>query len=81
MKHSPLWFIDESDAALQCNTQYLFGDEIMVAPIITPGTSRDVYIPVGKWQYQNGDKHEYDGPNKITLNVGMSELAYFKRVL
>ncbi len=41
-----VWSIDD---------QYLFGNDILVAPMMEDGTSRDVYLPGGKWiDYQSG---------------------------
>lgn len=43
------WLIDD---------QYLFGSDILVAPLFENGTSRDVYLPPGQWiDYQTGQKY------------------------
>lgn len=35
--------------------QYLFGSQILVAPLFESGTKRNVYLPEGKWiDYQTG---------------------------
>lgn len=35
--------------------EYMFGSQILVAPLFESGTKRDVYLPEGKWiDYQNG---------------------------
>lgn len=40
--------------------QYLFGSDLLVAPLFEETTSRDVYLPPGKWiDYQTGEV--YDG--------------------
>lgn len=37
------------------DNQYLFGSDILVAPLFEEGTSRDVYLPKGEWiDYQTG---------------------------
>lgn len=39
--------------------QYLFGSDILVAPMMETGNSRDVYLPKGNWiDYQNGKLYE-----------------------
>ncbi len=44
------WLIDD---------QYLFGSDILVAPIFEDVTQRDVYLPPGKWiDYQTGTVYE-----------------------
>ena len=45
----PLWWIAPTDdAALRCDSQFLLGDRLLVAPILHEGArSRDVYLPGG----------------------------------
>lgn len=44
----PLYADYASDArAIDTDSQYLFGKSVMVAPMLTPGVSRDVYLPAG----------------------------------
>lgn len=39
--------------------EYMFGEQILVAPLIESGTSRTCYLPKGKWiDYQNGKVYE-----------------------
>ena len=39
--------------------QYMFGSQILVAPLLESGDSRTVYLPRGKWiDYQNGKVYE-----------------------
>jgi len=43
------WLIDN---------EYLFGSDILVAPMFENGTSRDVYLPKGEWiDYQTNNKY------------------------
>ncbi|XP_077987111.1 myogenesis-regulating glycosidase-like [Glandiceps talaboti] len=47
----PLWWIspDES-SALQCDDEFLVGDQLLVAPILDKGArERDIYLPAGEW--------------------------------
>ncbi len=45
--------------------QYMFGNDIMVAPMMEEGIQRNVYLPVGKWiDYQSGKVYQ-SGWNKI----------------
>ncbi len=50
--------------ALECGDQYLFGDSMIVAPIISGTTERDVWLPAGEWfdfftgeRYEGGNHH------------------------
>lgn len=48
--------------------EYMFGSQILVAPLMESGTSRICYLPKGKWiDYQNG--RVYDGGYQ-TITVG-----------
>lgn len=56
-----------SDPAVwQIDDQYFFGSDILVAPMMTEGTWRSVYLPEGKWvDYQNPKKVYSAGWQKI----------------
>jgi alpha-D-xyloside xylohydrolase len=50
--------------ALTCQDEYLFGDAMLVAPIITGEQERDVWLPQGEWfdfftgqRYEGGTHH------------------------
>jgi alpha-D-xyloside xylohydrolase len=48
--------------------EYLFGSQMLVAPLMESGTERTVYLPAGKWiDYQSGKV--YDG-GYHTIAVG-----------
>ncbi len=60
------------------SNQYLFGSELMVAPVLTPHTTaRNVYFPAGQWidydygyLYEGGARHTVFAPqNRIPLFV------------
>ena len=47
---STSWFIDD---------EYMFGSNLLVAPLFSEGNSRKVYLPPGKWfDYQTGKVYE-----------------------
>ena len=51
----------------QIEDQYMFGNDIMVAPMMENGTERNVYLPAGKWiDYQSGKVYQ-NGWNKIVV--------------
>jgi alpha-D-xyloside xylohydrolase len=46
-------------AAKECGDQYLFGDSMIVAPIISGTSERDVWLPEGEWfDFFTGEKFE-----------------------
>lgn len=56
----------DDPAAWQIDDQYFFGSDILVAPMMTDGTDRYVYLPEGKWvDYQNTKKVYNSGWQKI----------------
>ncbi len=45
------WRDPKEERALQCDDEFLLGDEFLVAPVLTPNTfERDIYLPRGTWQ-------------------------------
>lgn len=49
----------EDQGAWYVEDEYLFGSQILVAPLLEAGTERQVYLPKGKWiDYQDGTVYE-----------------------
>src|SRR5690606_15819111 len=57
--------------------QFLLGDSIIVAPMLTEGKKRDVVFPPGKWEY---NKKIFKGPVVKSITVKLDELPVFKLV-
>jgi dihydroxyacetone kinase phosphoprotein-dependent L subunit len=58
----------------QCDDQYLFGDAILVAPILDYGArSRRVLLPVGRW-ISFWDGEIYEGSQDITLPAPLNQI-------
>jgi alpha-glucosidase (family GH31 glycosyl hydrolase) len=58
--------------------QFLLGDEILVAPVLTKGaTERTVLLPEGEWYYL-GETH-YTGKTHVTVPAPLGTLPYFTR--
>jgi alpha-D-xyloside xylohydrolase len=73
----PLAFQDDPVAA-QHVYQYLFGPDLLVAPLYQPGTHRTLYIPRGAWiDYWTGAVTE--GPRVIEVEAGFDRLPLFVR--
>jgi alpha-glucosidase (family GH31 glycosyl hydrolase) len=45
------WLAPDDERALACDDEFLLGDDILVAPVVSPGQrARDVYLPPGRWR-------------------------------
>lgn len=74
----PLAYYDQSDdQALECNDEFLFGDKIMVAPVLEEGASEvDTYLPEGQWyNYWTGKK--YQGREHYMIPAPLEEIPFF----
>jgi alpha-glucosidase len=57
--------------------QFMLGDDLLVAPMISKGTSRSVRIPKGQWKGDDGGVIE--GPRELTIDVPLARLPHFER--
>lgn len=75
----PIWWIAQDDPhALVSDSQFLVGQQIMVAPVLEDGRrSRDIYLPAGWWkdhllgEIRRGGKWLHNYP------VPLTKVAYF----
>jgi alpha-glucosidase len=69
---------DEEKAAA-IDDEFLFGSDLLVAPILTEGaTERDIYLPKGDWyDYWTGRK--YSGGGSIHISAALDTLPLFIR--
>ncbi|XP_030647371.1 myogenesis-regulating glycosidase [Chanos chanos] len=75
----PLWWVATDDeAAYKIDSQFLIGDDLMVAPVLEPGKQeRDIYLPAGRWRSYKGEYFD-KGPMYLTdYPVDLDEIAYF----
>ncbi|XP_012285378.1 myogenesis-regulating glycosidase [Orussus abietinus] len=75
----PIWWVDPTNRiAHKVNDEYLLGQDILVAPVIEEGaTSRDVYLPAGRWKDANSNTI-YTGPVWLrNYPAPLSVLPYF----
>jgi len=57
--------------------QFLLGDRLLVAPVLTKGAAvRRVVIPEGRWKAFNGQI--ITGPKVVDINVRLEDLPYFE---
>ena len=56
---------------------YMFGDDLLVAPIYVDSQNKDIYLPEGKWRYFFNDKETFDGNQKINKDFPLDEFPVF----
>jgi alpha-glucosidase (family GH31 glycosyl hydrolase) len=60
------------------NCEYMFGGQILVAPVITAGaTTRNVYLPAANWLDYNTKSNLYVGPANITVPAPIQTIPLF----
>ncbi len=58
--------------------QYLFGDDLLVAPMLTASTRRRVYLPAGVWtDFRTGERTA--GPRWLEVEAGLEILPLYLR--
>ncbi len=58
--------------------QFMLGNDVMVAPQVSQGTSRTVLVPPGTWKDDTGAV--VAGPQKLSIEVPLERLPYYVRV-
>ena len=72
-----LAFPEDRDAHKQIH-QYMFGPDLLVAPMISRGTSRSVYLPAGSW-YDYWTRQRHEGPRTIEAAAPLSRIPLYVR--
>lgn len=78
----PLNYHDTPGAAPSpgaCTDQYLWGRDIMVAPVLTSATSRTITFPQGRWVDLNDLTATYEGGTTVTYRAPLGTLPHFGR--
>ena len=74
---APMEYVFPHQSLHSVKDQFVLGDSIIVAPVIGPGTVREVILPEGRWIADDGT--EYDG-GKYTIQVPIDRLPYFQKI-
>jgi hypothetical protein len=78
----PLFWHDPHDRiAQQCDSQFLLGERLLVAPVLQPGgRERDVYLPAGIWRDRwSGQEHK--GPTWLrSVPAPLEVLPLYERI-
>ena len=75
-----LWLHYSDDPrAVACGDQYLFGRDLLVAPVVEKGaTSRSLYLPPGTWfDFWTHERHE--GARELVRKVDLGDLPLYVR--
>ena len=59
--------------------QYLFGENLLIAPIFKDELQREVQLPAGKWRYWFDDQILLEGPQTFTQSFPLNEYPVFIR--
>jgi alpha-glucosidase/alpha-D-xyloside xylohydrolase len=75
-----MWLHYPDDAkAVACGDQYLFGKNLLVAPVVEKGaTSRKVYLPRGRW-YDFWTTELLEGGREISREVNLETIPIYVR--
>lgn len=74
-----VWDFPQDPEVHNLGDQYLFGREILVAPILAEGaTERSVYLPGGAW-FDFWTDEIYSGPRHMTAQAALDTLPLFVR--
>ena len=75
------FYATEQDAATaDIQDEYLWGRDVLVAPVIDPGkTSREVYFPAGKWYSIADPGKTFTGPVKAECEAPLHEIPVFAK--
>lgn len=75
----PLEYNDPHKGYASITDQFMLGEDIMAAPVVTKGTrERQVHFPEGRWQSANGTV--YEGGTAPVLSAPLDQLLWFRRV-
>jgi alpha-D-xyloside xylohydrolase len=68
---------DDRDAR-EAVSEYYFGPDLLVAPVLSAVTQRAVYLPEGEWvDYWNGQR--YSGRRTVTVDAPLDRMPLFVR--
>lgn len=59
--------------------QFYLGEAILVAPIVTRGIHRQVYLPAGEWHQFENPSVQYEGGQTIEVEAALDQIPRFVR--
>lgn len=78
----PIWWNSpRNESALKMDSEFLIGDELLVAPIVDIGaTARDIYLPAGTWADILRHKDVHGEQWLRRYEVGLWETPTFRKI-
>ncbi|MBS7566350.1 glycoside hydrolase family 31 protein [Mucilaginibacter sp. Bleaf8] len=67
---------NENIYSVAYQNQFLFGDALLVAPVISTVQTADVYLPTGNW-YRLSTEQMYNGGQSYTVDAPLHDLPVF----
>lgn len=74
---APMEYSFPNQGLANVKDQFMLGDSILVAPMVAPGTSREVILPQGRWRAEDGKEYE---AGTYTFEVPIDKLLYFEKI-
>ena len=73
------FYVDDQEL-IECDDEYLFGHDILVAPVVESATKRNVIFPQGTWVDMNDYSKTYNQGDKVEYDAPLDVLPYFGRL-
>jgi alpha-glucosidase len=74
------WHYADDSVARDIDNQFMFGDDIMVAPVTQRGkTTRPVYFPKGRWHSWEKPELTFEGPSVHVVEMPLGAVPAFVR--
>lgn len=74
----PMEYVFPAQGFEKCTDQFMLGDKYLVAPMLEPGTSRQVTLPAGRWIDEKGKK--YRGGKSYVIDVPLDRIPVFTTI-
>lgn len=74
----PMEYVFPHQGYENIHDQFMLGDKVLVAPVLTKENTRTVVLPKGKWKDYNGKTIK--GPKKFTVKVPIDVLPVYKKI-
>jgi len=74
----PMEYVFPHQGYENIHDQFMLGDKVLVAPVLTKENTRTVVLPKGKWKDYNGKTIK--GPKKFTVKVPIDVLPVYTKI-